>query len=46
MSVIVSVEQSRRWTEIHDMLGDLLQNPGTLDAKTDTFYKLVWGDKE
>lgn len=46
MSALTSIEHKRRWTEIHDMLNDLLQNPGNLDAKTDIFYKMIWDDKE
>lgn len=44
MAEVQSVEQKRRWTEIHNMLSDLIAHPDRIDALTDTFYKLVWGD--
>lgn len=44
MTVLMTVEQKRRWTAIHDLLNDLLQNPGKLDALTDIMYKLIWED--
>lgn len=45
MSNLQSIEQKRRWTEVHDMLQDLIVNPGALDAKTDIFYAMIWDDK-
>lgn len=44
MAEILSVEQQRRWTEIHNMMSDLIARPDRIDALTDTFYKLIWSD--
>jgi hypothetical protein len=38
---IKSTAQKALWSEIRRLLNDLIQNPGTLDAKTDLIFNMV-----